>query len=117
MGKSEGSGVIPIFFNFLNEYQLGSNLCFLSSYIYCTGSEYLNIGKRVRSCGPDKSSKNDSKTQINIQILDLFPSQKVCVWGWGWGGVGVVGDIRKYVPTARSGGTFPPCPLPNVAHG
>ena len=31
----------------------------------------------MKTCGPDKSSKNDRKTQINIEIRDLFPSQKV----------------------------------------
>ena len=44
----------------------------------------------MRACGPDKSSKNYCKTQINIEIRDFFPSQKVyvcvCVWGGGGGG-------------------------------
>ena len=78
-----------------NEGHCGSDFCFLSSYIYCTCSKYLNIG-RVRTCGLDKSSNNDRKMQINIEIRDFFQSQKVrvcdilspslpkvcvCVWG------------------------------------
>ena len=61
---------------------------------------------RERTCGTDKSSKNYGKMPKNIEIRDLFPSQKV----WG--------DIRYSVPppTAKSGGTCPPCPPPNDAH-
>ena len=40
----------------------------------------------MRTCGPDKSSKNDRKTQINIEIRDFFPSPKVCVCVGGGGG-------------------------------
>ena len=43
---------------------------FLSSYIYCICSEYLNMG-RMRTCGPDKSSKND--------VIFFYP--KTCVGG------------------------------------
>ena len=60
--------------------------------------------------------KNDRKTQIIIEICDLFPSQNVCVCegtsdilsphcqkcGWVGGGGG--------------GGAFPSCPPPNDAY-
>ena len=40
----------------------------------------------MRTCGPDKSTKNDRKTQINIEICDFVQSQNVCVCGGGGGG-------------------------------
>ena len=50
------------------------------------------------------SSKNDRKTQINIEIRDFFLKSG--------------GNIRYSVPpTAKSGGTCPPCPPPSDAHG
>ena len=61
---------------------------------------------RVTTCDPDKSSKNYSKMQINIEICDLFPSQK------GEGGI-------KYSvppPLPKVGGTCTPCPPPNDIH-
>ena len=42
---------------------------------------------RVRTCGPNKASKNERKTQINIEIRDFFhPEKCVCVCGGGGGG-------------------------------
>ena len=85
-----------------------------SHSICCICSEYLNMG-RVRTCGPDKTSKNDRKSQINIEIRNCFSIPKrVCVCGgWGW-------VIRYSVPlTAKSvgGGSCPtPSPPPNDAH-
>ena len=38
----------------------------------------------MRTCDQDKSSKNDRKTQINIETRDFFPIPKrVCVCGRG----------------------------------
>ena len=68
-------------------------------------------GNRVRTCGPDKSSKNARKMQINIKICDFFyPSQKV----------GGTSDILS--PTAKGAGDMspppppPPPPPPHYAH-
>ena len=75
---------------------------FLSSYVYCTSSEYLYIGRDVRTCSLVKSSKNYRKTQINIEICDFFQSPKVCIGGGGgWGGGGGSDNMS---PTAESGG-------------
>ena len=54
--------------------------------------------------------KNDRKTQIIIEICDLFPSENVCV---------CVRGHQIFCPlTAKSvgGGTFPSCPPPNDAY-
>ena len=51
-----------------NEGHCDFDFCFLSSYICCICSEYLNMG-RMRTCGPDKSSKND---------VIFFLSENVC---------------------------------------
>ena len=45
---------------------------------------------RVRTCGPNKASKNERKTQINIEIRDFFSSRKVCVCVGGGGGHHIV---------------------------
>ena len=76
----------------------------LSLSLYFSLSLILCILYMLRISGPDMSSKNDRKTQINIEICDFFPSQKVCVCGVGGGGGG------EYQ-------TCPPCPPPNDAHG
>ena len=47
------------------------------------------LDNRINRITWDKSSKNDRKTQINIEIRDFFP---------------------------KSGGTCPPCPPPSDAH-
>ena len=46
----------------------------------------LRISESTVTCRPDNSSKNDRKTQINIEIRDIFPFQKE------------VGDIRYSAP-------------------
>ena len=50
----------------------------------------------MRTCGPDKSSKNDRKTQINPKT-----------WGGGGGGTS---DILPKVCVGGGGGHVPPCP-------
>ena len=54
----------------------------------------------MRTCGPDKSSKIDRKTQINIEIRDCLHSKTcVCVGGGG-------GGIKYSVPSTAKSGRF-----------
>ena len=61
----------------------------------------------------DSSSKNDLKTQINIDICDFFPSQNVCVYVCvcGGGGGGGASDILTLHCQKRGH-----CPLSNDVH-
>ena len=92
------------------EDHCGSDFWFNSSYVYCSCSEYLNIGR-------------EWKHVVWISPVKMTVKRKfLSIPKMGGGG----GGIKYSVPlTAKSGGTCPPCippphhhhpPTPNDAH-
>ena len=84
---------------------VSSHPIYIYIYILCM-LRISESGNRVRTCGPDMSSKNASKMQINIKICDCFIHPKK----WE--------EHQIFCPpTAKGGGGHvPPPPPPPLLH-
>ena len=94
------------------EGHYGCDFCFLSTYAYCTCSEYLNMGREENDVVRISPVKMTVKRKFVIFVLSQKECVCVCVCGGG-------GDIRYSVTLSTKsvcGGTCPFCPPPNNTH-